>query len=263
MNEPDLKPYHAKAPNKAVDQQGRRPARFWKSAALVPHAEGFAIALDAGILKTPMGEHLILPHEGLAEAVLCEWQAIDGFVDLSKMAYTRLAFAALDHFSQSKQAVIKKLRDYMDTDLLAYPSTYPKELCDKERALWAPWRAWLADTYGIVMSERADFSTLHDHDKGAKNSEIIRELLGGLDGFNVAGLMMGVEILGSSVLALALWHGAIGPQEAYEASSVGEIFQAEIWGNDEEWLRAQEEKKSNLALLDRYFRLVKQDTTSP
>jgi chaperone required for assembly of F1-ATPase len=58
------------------------------------------------------------------------------------------------------------------------------------------------------------------------------------------------------VLALALWRGHLGGEAAFHASRIGEDFQSETWGRDEEAAKRAGGMKVQAQSLDIWFRAL-------
>ena len=74
--------------------------RFYKEVAA---ADG-KIRLDGRPVRTPARNVLVLPSEGLAQAVAEEWRAQDDRVDPRTMPLTGLANAAIDRIAPDREA---------------------------------------------------------------------------------------------------------------------------------------------------------------
>ena len=61
--------------------------------------------------------------------------------------------------------------------------------------------------------------------------------------------------LGSLVLALALLSGELGPEDAFAASVVDELYQAERWGEEEEAARARDRLRADIAAYHQFMTL--------
>ncbi|MGZ3298552.1 MAG: ATP12 family chaperone protein, partial [Asticcacaulis sp.] len=115
-------------------------------------------------------------------------------------------------------------------DLIAYPSGYPAALVERETAAWRPWLDWAAGE-GLVLHQNR---TLTHVPQPAETLDRIEAQIRAMTPYEQAGLMSAVRLLGSVILALALWKGRIAGEAAFAASRVGEEFQAETWGRDAE-----------------------------
>lgn len=244
--------YKAEPPSRRVDQVGQRPARFWKDVALSAVSDGYVVALDGRPVKTPKGEVLLLPNPALAALVAREWELVEGYVDFSAMPLTRLGFAAVDHFTQAEAAVAEAVR-YVQTDLVACPSDYPQALIEREKAVWQPVIDWAGRELGLEIVQTV--SIVHVPQPQA-TVERIQSLIGEASAWERAGLMAATGLLGSVVLALALWKGRLSGEAAFSASRVGEVFQSETWGEDAEAEQRASGLRTEAVGLERWFRAL-------
>ena len=67
---------------------------------------------------------------------------------------------------------------------------------------------------------------------------------------------MGVPLLGSAILGLAVLRGAITGEEAFELSRLDEAFQERQWGVDAEAAERTEARRAEAVLIDRWFRAL-------
>lgn len=242
--------YKAVPPSKNVDSMGHRPKRFWKEVEVKAVEGGFGVMLDGRGVKTPQGAGLVLPNANVANLVAAEWSGVVEHVDYAKMVYTRLGFAAVDRLNAPDEALDHEVARYASTDLLCYPSTYPQALKDREAAIWGPILAWAETDLGLHFDVHPD--VVH----GPQSVETIKgavDLVHETDAFSRAGIMLATPLLGSLILALALWKGRVIANEAFAASRIGEDFQAQTWGHDAEVTQKAEDAHQQLLCLEMWF----------
>jgi chaperone required for assembly of F1-ATPase len=236
-------------PSKRSDQIGFRPKRFWKTSQVEAMEGGFAVLLDGRSVKTPGGAAMILPNLALAEAIQAEWDAVTDHVNFEAMPLTRLAFTAIDRMPNVIDGTVAEVLRYAETDLLAYPSDYPLALIEREAAAWRPWLDWAAGE-GLAFTQNL---TLIHTPQPVETLVRLEARVRHLTAFEQAGLMSAVPLLGSVVLALALHAGRLGGAEAFAASRVGENFQAETWGRDEEAALRARDMENQAVSLEHWF----------
>jgi len=244
--------YKAEAPSKRVDQMGNRPKRFWKEVAFAAVSGGFAVSLDKRAVKTPKGAVLALPNPAAAALVAREWEAVEDYVDYAAMPLTRLGFAAIDHL-QAASGAVSEAHKYAETDLLAYPSDYPQALVEREQAVWLPVIDWLKAELGLEVVQNR--SIVHQAQPPATVAGI-GALVEAASPCERAGLMAATPLLGSVVLAIALWKGHLSGEAAFEASRIGEAFQAETWGDDAEAAQRADSLRAEAVSLEAWFKAL-------
>jgi len=243
--------YKAEAPTKKSDQLGHRPKRFWKAATTVAAAPGFAVQLDGRGVKTPQGHALVLPTQALAEALAVEWAAVGEYVSYEDMPLTRLGFAAVDRMDTLVEETVTEVLRYVETDLLCYPSEYPQALQAREDAAWLPLLDWVKSDLGLEFHQ---YKSLIHKPQPSETVSKIQSLIEGASAYERAGLMSAIPVFGSVILALAVWRGRLTGEGAFEASRIGEDFQSETWGRDEEAAQRAENMKAQAHSLDAWFR---------
>ncbi len=236
-------------PSKRSDQVGFRPRRFWKTSAIEAAEGGFVILLDGRSIKTPSGAVVVLRNRVLAEAIQTEWDAVTDHVAFEAMPLTRLAFTAIDRMPNVVDETVAEVLRYAETDLLAYPSEYPQALIAREAAAWRPWLDWAAGE-GLLIHQNV---TLIHTPQPTQTLARLEAKVRAMTAFEQAGLMSAVPLLGSVLLALALYSGRLGGAEAFAVSRVGENFQAETWGRDEEAALRAKDIENQAIGLERWF----------
>lgn len=96
---------------------------------------------------------------------------------------------------------------------------------------WAPLIQWLKDAYGITLKEAEGFGTA---DQTPETVAKFRNILEGMDPFQLAAMERAVYATKSFVIALALVEGRITAHEAALASHVEVASQIERWGEVED-----------------------------
>ncbi len=232
-------------PSKRTDQLGFRPKRFWKASTVEASENGFVVWLDGRSVKTPGGAPMVLPNLRLAEAIQAEWDAVTDHIAFEAMPLTRLAFTAVDRMPNVVDETVVEVLRYAETDLLAYPSDYPQALIAREAAAWRPWLDWAAGE-GLVIHQN---TTLIHTSQPVETLTRLEARVRAMTAFEQAGLMSAIPLLGSVILAFALHSGRLGGADGFAVSRVGENFQAETWGRDEEAaVRAKNMEKQAISL---------------
>jgi len=231
----------------------QRPRRFYEAASATPHEGGFAVALDARMLRTPAGARLTLPGQALAELVASEWAAQEQVIDHGLMPATRLAFTAADRIGEARAATAAEIARQAGADLLCYFAQAPKALTERQEVRWGPLLDWAAQTLDLRF-ERAS-GILHRAQPQA-TLDRVESLALALDDFALAGLALAAGLFGSAVLALALQRGVLSGDEAFDLSRLDEAFQEEQWGIDAEAAERTARLRVEARMLERWFRAL-------
>jgi chaperone required for assembly of F1-ATPase len=245
--------YEAKAPDKKTDSLGFRPKRFWQATGLTEVEGGIGVSLDGKPVKTPKGRQLVLPNTELAQRIADEWAAVDAYVEFGDMPLTRLGFAAVDRMGEVQDDMLAEVTRYSETDLLCYPSEYPSALVAREDAAWLPVLAWADEALGLKFHQNR--TLIHTPQPAVTLAEI-QSLMIAASPYEQAGIMLAIPLLGSVVLSLALWRGRLSADAAFAASRIGEDFQAETWGRDEEAAQRARNMLAQVEGLETWFRAL-------
>jgi chaperone required for assembly of F1-ATPase len=204
--------------------------RFYADAGVGEAEGGFTVTLDGKPIKTPSGRTVIVPVRSLAETIAAEWNAQGEFIDPLTMPVTRFANSVVQGVVENVAAVSDDVAKYFGSDLLFYRAGHPEGLVAREAAHWDPILFWAAKTLGahFMLAE----GVMHVR----QPESAIAAARGALpaDPWAIAALHVITALTGSALLALALFHGVIDPDQAWAAAHVDEDWNAEKWGVDEE-----------------------------
>jgi chaperone required for assembly of F1-ATPase len=204
--------------------------RFYASAGVGEADGGFTVTLDGKPIKTPSGRTVVVPSRSLAETIAAEWNAQGENIEPLTMPLTRLANSVVQGVVDHAEAVRDDVAKYFGSDLLFYRAGHPEGLVAREASHWDPILFWAAEALGAhfilaegVMHVRQPDSAIAAARAGLPNNP-----------WAIAAMHMITALTGSALLALALFHGVIDPDQAWTAAHVDEDWNAEKWGLDEE-----------------------------
>lgn len=205
--------------------------RFWTASAVVAVYGGWTVQLDGRAVKTPAKTLLVVPTEGLAQAIAAEWDAQQGEVKPDTMPYTRTANSAIDKVTVQFDDVATMLSAYGGSDHLCYRATGPEMLVARQAAGWDPLLAWAAQSLDLHLTVTAGIMHIAQPEAALARANA---LVARLNPFQLAAFHDLVALSGSLVIALAVIHGRLDPQAAWSLSRIDEDWQIEEWGADEE-----------------------------
>ncbi len=205
--------------------------RVYREVRVAPVGAGWSILLDARTLRTPARAPLLLPRQGLAEAIAAEWDAQTDKVVPATMPLMQLAATAIDRTATRRGQAIDEVVGYAETDLVCYRAERPPDLVARQSAAWQPLVDWmtlrfdapLLVTTGVVPKTQP-----------AAAIAAIRAAVEPLDPFWLTALYSAATACGSAAIGLALVERHLDTEGAWQASQLDETFQIERWGEDYE-----------------------------
>jgi chaperone required for assembly of F1-ATPase len=219
-------------PEEAVRRGTRTPRRkrFYAKAGAAEGKDGFAITLDDKPIRTPSGRQVVVPASEIADAIVAEWEAQQEFIEPLTMPVTRFANSVVDAVVDRVEAVTDDVAKYFESDLLFYRAGHPEALVAREASLWDPLVFWAADTLGahFILAE----GIVHVRQPESAIAAARAALPG--DPWSIAAVHVITTLTGSALLALALLHGVVDPDQVWAAAHVDEDWNSEKWGVDDE-----------------------------
>lgn len=229
--------------------------RFWKQAAVVPADGGHTVELDGRPIKTPAKRLLVVPTEKMATAIAAEWQAQEAVIDPNTMPCTKTANAALDKVAIQHAEVADMLAAYGDCDLLCYRADSPQELIDRQNAQWDPMLDWAEHALGVRLLPRTGIMHVPQSDHAVR---VLTDRTHALDKFELAAFHDLVSLSGSLILAFAATFNARDMDSLWDMSRLDEMWQAELWGVDEDAEALAAAKKASFLHAKLMFDLSKE-----
>jgi chaperone required for assembly of F1-ATPase len=205
--------------------------RSYKLVTVEPAEGGFRVLLDGRPTRTPAKQTLVLPALALAEAIAEEWRGQGETVRPLSMGLTRLANTGLDRIRARRAQAVEEVARYGGTELMCYRAEAPPELVARQHARWQPWLDWAAAEFGAPLAVGTGIVHVAQEPAALAALRLAVARAGDLE---LAALGAMVQALGSLVLGLAVWRGALGPDQAVDLSQLDEAFQVERWGEDAE-----------------------------
>ncbi len=229
--------------------------RFYKTVATAELPSGkWQVLLDAKPAKTPAGNLLELPTRALAEAVAGEWGGQTDRMRVESMPFTRLANTAIDRVAAQRETSIAELMRFAATDLVCFRADSPERLVELEAAAWDPLLEWLAEQYGVGLRISTGMAPVRQDpdDLGTLESFMLR-----FDDFALAGVVAAAQLLGSAVLALALFERRLDAGQALAVAEVDSAYQQQVWGEDPLLAASNQKRLQEVIVIARFLDLVR------
>ena len=203
------------------------PKRFYKDAGIRAVDNGFAVTLDGRLTRTPGQTPVVVPVEPLAGAMAREWAAQAEDIDPETMPTVRLVNSAIESGEERAPAFRDEVVKYAGNDLLLYRADSPRELVAQQERIWDDALVRLARHFGV--SFQPTIGIIHQPQPAATLAKL-SETLRSESLLALAALVSITGITGSGLLALALRHGLMTPEEVWVAAHVDEDHNIRLWG---------------------------------
>lgn len=203
--------------------------RFYDQASAEKTGERYCITLDGKPVKTPARRALAAPNLVLAHAIAGEWEAQREVIDPASMPLTRLANSIIDGVTDSPAPAAAEIEKYLAYDLLFYRAGSPQQLRDRQAKQWDPILAWASAAFDASF-------TLGEGVIHVLQPETALQAVGGAiptHPWRLGAAQIVTTLTGSALIALALSHGALSSDAAWQAAHVDEDWNMERWGRDE------------------------------
>jgi chaperone required for assembly of F1-ATPase len=228
--------------------------RFYRHAAPLAAAAGFAVALDGRLVKTPAKRDLVVPGGALASAIAAEWNAQEDELRPLTMPLTRLANITIDRDRSRRQAIVAQTAGYAGTDLVCYRTADQRALAARQQAVWQPLIDWARHRYDAPLRVTAGVIPTRQPEASL---DAFAAAVAAQDDFALTALQAATAACGSLVIALALVEGRIDAAEAFAASQLDESFQIEAWGEDAEQAERRHALATEIEAAARFLALLR------
>jgi chaperone required for assembly of F1-ATPase len=213
-------------------RRGARPAlrrRFYDSATVAATSHGRAVQLDGKPVNTPARRVLAAPTMQLAQAIAAEWNAQTDVIDPATMPLTRLANAIIDGVTDAPQPVADEIGKYLASDLLFYRAASPRGLVELQAQHWDPILTWARDALGARFEVGEGVVYIAQSDGALKAAAAVVPK----DPWQLGALHVATTVTGSALIAIAMLHGGLSADAAWQAAHVDEDWNMAQWGRDD------------------------------
>ncbi|MCE7798605.1 ATPase [Sphingobium sufflavum] len=214
---------------------------------------GYRILLDGRPVKTPMRAPLSVPGEGLAAAIVAEWQGQGETIDPGAMPVTGFANATIDQVLPDVATFAATIAEYAASDLLCYRADGPQPLVEEQARHWDALLDWARGRFDAAFVVTSGIMPVQ---QPAATVERLTAAAHALDPWLLSALSTIVSISGSLVGSLALVEGATDADALWEAAHVDEAWQVRQWGEDHEAVARTAIRRAHYDDAARYCALV-------
>lgn len=203
--------------------------RFYKTVTVAEAEGGWQVQLDGRGIKTARGAPQIVPSRTLAEMLAAEWEAQGEEMDSTSFVHRDLADYAIDVAAGQRETTIAELLRYAETDTLCYRADPDDALFQRQQDEWEPVVTAFEQREGLRL-ERVS-GIIHRQQPEASMARL-RDGLAALDPFTLAGLQMMTSLAASLCIGLSALEAGADATALWNAASLEEDWQAELWGQD-------------------------------
>jgi len=225
--------------------------RFYDSVSVEAEGEGFVVQLDGRGVKTPLRAELVMSNRAIADAVAGEWREQGEEVEPDQMPMMRYATTSIDRIKPDRLEINDMIAAFAGHDLLCYRAD-EADLRQLQDDNWQPLLDWASDTF---ETELAVTSGIIPVDQPADALARLKTVVQDFGDGELAALHTVTSITGSLIVALALLRGEIDVEQAWQAATVDETYQAKKWGLDDEAEQRLTNLRVELEAAYRYFSL--------
>lgn len=205
--------------------------RFYKAATTQEVDGGWQVMLDGRGMKTVKGSPQIVPSEALAEALADEWARQGEEIDPKSFVFRDMADYAIDIVAPDVAAKADELTAYGDTDTLLYRADPDQPLYPRQLEVWEPIVTAFEAREGVKMTR---VSGILHRPQAPEALAKLRAKLSGQSPFALAGLETMTTLAASLIIGLSSMEPETDAEALWNAASLEEDWQADLWGRDEE-----------------------------
>ena len=205
------------------------PKRLYIDVSVIAIDEGYGIALDGNVLKTPAATVLFTECLPLIEAVAMEWEGQKIEIDIQSLPLFRLLVASIDDVGPKREEVNRKTLQFGATDLLCYRAQEPPELLNRQEKIWQPIINWAEKELNVSFRVTVGISPIT---QSQATLCAMGDVLATLTDLEMTAVSSVVTATGSLIVGLALEADVISPDTAADISILDEVYQMGRWGKD-------------------------------
>ena len=232
--------------------------RFWSEVSVGEAAgdlgAGWQVRLDGRGVLTQGKRAQVVPSRALAELLAGEWAAQGEDVDPASFRHRDMADYAIDMIASGTDDIPGKLLAFLETDTLCYRADPDEPLYRRQQEVWEPILSAFEAREGIRL-ERAS-GIIHKPQDGAALASI-RRLVDTLDPPTLAAVFAMTSLSASLTIGLSALEDDADPEALWDAASLEEDWQVELWGEDAEATQRRERRLADFLNAFRFARAAR------
>jgi len=205
--------------------------RFYKSANCIKADGGWQVSLDGHGLKTVGGKAQIVPSQELADLLAQEWNAQGEKLDPAGFVMRDQTDFALDKVAVDPTETIARTLAYGETDTLCYRADPEDALFERQQSVWEP-IITAVETRDQVRFSRVSGIVHRAHP--AATLTRLETQLSQMAPLSLAGLHTMASLAASLCIGLEALQSGADAEALWQAATLEEEWQADLWGRDAE-----------------------------
>jgi chaperone required for assembly of F1-ATPase len=230
--------------------------RFYQTVSVARADGGWRVLLDGRGIKTAAGAAQIVPSQTLAEALAAEWSAQGETLDPAAFPLRDLADYAIDAVGGGLEDAVAGLLPYAETDTLCYRADPDEPLHRRQLETWEPVLTLAEERFGVRFTRVSGI--VHKPQPPATLVRLEQELRAH-GPFTLAALRMLASLAASLSVALLAIEPDADAAALWNAASLEEEWQAELWGREWEAEERRARRFESFALAARFAALAGRD----
>ena len=231
--------------------------RFYKTVTVEAADDGWRVVLDGRGILTPAKRQQIVSSPALADAMAAEWAGQGETIDASAFFLRDLADYAIDVVATRRDETIRELLPFAETDTLCYRGDEGEPLHSRQMQVWEP----------LLTGAERDLGVSFQRVSGVIHCQQPPETLARLTDriatespFSIAAIKTLASIAASLVIALKALEPGADIKALFDAASLEEDWQAELWGLDAEAEVLRKRRFATFAAAARFAALARDET---
>lgn len=216
--------------------------RFYKQAQIdaAQNGAGYEIRLDGKALRHMATKApFVVRTKALAQSVADEWNAAPDSFEYKHLPQTCFLMGTAALTAEQKADIYDKIFECACCDTLCCFVDTPRDLRDLQDEKWLPVIAKINEA-GAAFNPS---DSLCGRELSPKNRDFLQNTLDALSNDALGCVQQLSAIFSSALLAVAVLKNIVDAQTAFDLSVLEETYQNIYWHEDEEAVRAREQKR--------------------
>ena len=210
--------------------------------------KGCFLTFGGEIYLTKNGNKVCVPNENLIEILKPEFKDYN-ILECSKFSLTKILISFADQLPHEKSIFVDELIKYLETDLLFYRVSSPRNLSVSQSEKWDK----IIHIFDSIFQTSWSVSTnIMPLKQDPKSIQKIKDYLISLDILNLHIMTYLLKVTGSCIVTVLCNIKKLDAMEAWESVNIEELWYNKIYNDNEK----KEELDSQMAEVDFYIKLL-------